>query len=94
LIERKEAGVNSVKRWPIIVAAGAGLIVGLLCVVCVGAAVNMGTSLSRTTTVIMLILCPFIYAIWWNFWLVLVLNAALYGGITFGVMKWRLGTDC
>jgi hypothetical protein len=78
-----------VKLWPIIAASTAGAIVGFLGTVYVGMAMNLGTSLTSTATVLLVIVCPPIYLIWWGWWLVPILNAALYGGVALGIAKWR-----
>jgi len=78
-----------VKRFPTILAAVTGLIVGFLCATYVGMAVGLATSLTPTATVSVVILCPVIYSIRWNFWFVPILNAILYGSVAFGVAKWR-----
>jgi hypothetical protein len=78
------------KRWPIVTAVIAGAITGLLSVIYVGTAINLGTSLTATATVMLFITCPVVYAIWLSWWLVPVLNGMLYGGVAFVVVKWRL----
>ena len=77
------------KRFPIVLAAVSGLIVGFLCATYVGMAVGLATSLTPTATVSVVILCPVIYSIRWNFWFVPILNALLYGSVAFGVAKWK-----
>jgi hypothetical protein len=52
-------------------------------------AVGLATSPTARAMAIVIVLCPAIYAIWWNFWLVPALNALLYGGMAFGISKWR-----
>jgi hypothetical protein len=76
-----------VKRWPSLTAAITGLIIGFLCATYVGMAVGLATSPTARAMAIVIIVCPAIYAIWWNFWLVPALNALLYGGIAFGIFK-------
>lgn len=75
------------KRWPVITASIVGAIVGYLGVFYMGMAVGLGTSLTTTATVILVIVCPVIYTIWWGWWLVPILNAVFYGGMAFGVAK-------
>jgi hypothetical protein len=78
------------KRWPIIIASIAGAIVGFLCVVYVGMAFGLATSLTKTATVVLVVICPVMYSIWWKWWLVPVLNAVFYAGLAFGVAKWKM----
>jgi hypothetical protein len=77
------------KRWPIITAFIVGAIVGFLCVVYVGMAFGLATSLTTTATVVLVAICPVIYSIRWSWWLVPILNGTLYGGIAFSIAKWR-----
>lgn len=77
------------KHWPVIAAAISGALIGFLSTVYVGTAVNLGTSLTTTANVLLVILCPVIYSIWWAWWLVPILNALLYGGLAFGIASWR-----
>ena len=86
--EQHENEGDSVKRFPTILAAVTGLIVGFLCATYVGMAVGLATCLTPTATVSVVILCPVIYSIRWNFF-VPILNAILYGSVAFGVAKWR-----
>jgi hypothetical protein len=53
-------------------------------------AFGLATSLTTTATIVLFTVCPVIYSIWWAWWLVPVLNAVLYGGVAFGIAKWRL----
>ena len=76
------------KRWPIVAAGVMGAVIGFLGVIYTGTAINLGTSLTTTATVILVIICPVIYAIWWKWWLVPIFNALIYGGIAFGIVKW------
>ena len=77
------------KRWPILAAGTAGAVTGFLGTVYVGMAMGLATSLTTTATVMLVVICPVIYAIWWKWWLVPILNALLYGGIAFGIARWR-----
>ena len=77
------------KRWPIITAGVAGAVIGFLGTVYVGMAVGLATSLTTTATVVLVVLCPVIYTVWWKWWLVPILNALVYGGVAFGIAKWR-----
>jgi hypothetical protein len=76
------------KRWPIITAA-AGAAVGFLGTIYLGTAINLGTSLTTTATLLLAVVCPPIYIIWFGWWLVPILNAVLYGGVAFGIARWR-----
>ena len=58
------------KHWPMIIAGLIGAVLGFLSTVYVGMAVGLGTSLTATATVVLLIICPVIYAIWLKWWLV------------------------
>jgi hypothetical protein len=78
------------KRWPIITASIGGAIVGLLSAIYLATAVGMATPLTTTATLILVIICPVIYSIWWGWWLVPLLNAMLCGGLAFAIAKWRL----
>jgi len=82
------------KRWPIIAASIAGAIMGFLCVVYVSFAFGLATSLTTTATIIVVTICPFILIIFllglWAWWLVLILNAVLYGGLAFWIARRRL----
>jgi hypothetical protein len=69
-----------------------GAVIGFLGVVLTGTAINLGTSLTTTATVILVITCPVIYAIWWKWWLVPILNGLLYGGVTVGILRQRRRT--
>jgi hypothetical protein len=80
------------KRWPIVAAGTAGAVIGFLGTVYVGMALGLATSLTTPTTVVLVIICPVIYAIWWKWWLVPIFNALLYGGIAFGIARWRCAT--
>jgi len=80
------------KRWPIVAAGTAGAVIGFLGIVYVGMAMGLATSPTTTATVILVIICPVIYAIWWKWWLVPIFNALLYGGIAFWVARWRRAT--
>ena len=77
------------KRWPVVMASLTGAIVGFLSVVYVGMAMGLATSLTTAANLVLIVVCPVIYLIWWGWWLVPVLNAALYGGVAFGIAKWR-----
>jgi hypothetical protein len=68
--------------------------VGFLCVLCVAVALGLATTLTKIGTVVIVIICPVIFALRWGWWgwrLVPLLNAMLYGGLAFGIAKWRLG---
>ena len=80
---------SSMRRWPIFTAAITGAIVGFLCVIYVGTAINLYTSLTATATILVIMVCPVIYLIWHGWWLVPSLNAILYGGIAFLIVKRR-----
>jgi hypothetical protein len=77
------------KRWPVLTASVAGVIVGFLCVVCVGAAIGLRTYLTTTATVVVIAICPVIYSIRYSWWVVPILNGIPYGGVAFGISKWR-----
>jgi len=77
------------KGWPIVTAGAVGAVAGFLGTVYVGWAVGLATSLTTTATVVLVVICPVIYSIWWKWWLVPILNALLYGGVAFGITKWR-----
>src|SRR6266513_3964221 len=79
---------GSVKRFPTILAAVTGLIVGFLCATYVGMAVGLATSLTATATVSVVILCPVIYSIRWIFWLVPILIQFLSGSLALGFPRW------
>ena len=85
------AKVCEMKRWPIVVAGLAGAVLGFLSTVYVGMAVGLAISLTTTATVVLLIVCPVLYSIWLKWWLVPILNGLLYGGVAFGIAKWRSG---
>jgi len=78
------------KRWPIVTASTTGALVGFLSTIYVGTAVALHTCLTTTATVVLVTVCPAIYVIWCSWWLVPILNAMLYGGLAFGIAKWRL----
>jgi hypothetical protein len=78
------------RLWPTITASITGAVVGFLSTIYVGMAVNLATSLTITATVVLVTICPVIYLIWWGWWFVPILNAVLYGGLAFGISKWRL----
>ncbi|HXJ85687.1 MAG TPA: hypothetical protein VMS18_02625 [Candidatus Binatia bacterium] len=77
------------RLWPIITAGAVGAAIGVFGPVYAGMTSGLGTSLTTTGTVALVILCPVIYAIRWTLWLVPVLNALFYGGVAFGVAKWH-----
>jgi hypothetical protein len=77
------------KRWPIFTAGGVGAVIGFFDPVYVGMSSGLATSLTTTDTVVLVVLCPVIYAIRWTLWLVPILNALVYGGVAFGIAKWR-----
>jgi len=54
---------HRMKRWPIITAGVAGAVIGFLGTVYVGMAMGLATSLTTTATVILVGVCPVIYAI-------------------------------
>ena len=81
--------IATMKRWPIIAATTTGALIGYLSALWVGMAMELATSLTKTATVLLVVLCPVIYSIWWAWWLVPILNALLYGGLAFGIAMWR-----
>jgi len=89
--ERRAERAGGMKRWPIITASMAGALIGFLSTIYVGMAVALHTSLTTTANVVLVTVCPVIYVMWWRWWLVPILNAILYGGLAFGIAKWRLG---
>lgn len=76
------------RSWPVIAAGIAGAGIGFLGTIYVGTAINLGTSLTTSATVVLFAICPVIYAIWWKWWLVPIFNALIYSGIGFGIAKW------
>ena len=94
VLTRSKLSSSSVKRWPIITASIAGVLIGFLCVFYISIAFALTTSLTGKAFAIVLVLCPdsvfiflFGFSIWW---LVPLLNALLYGGVAFGIAKWRV----
>ena len=77
------------KSWPIVAAGIAGASVGFLGTIYVGMAMNLATSLTKTATVLLVIVCPVIYSIWWGWWLVPILNGVVYGSVAYGIVRWR-----
>src|SRR5450432_426698 len=76
------------RRYRILMAFAIGCLVGFLCAWYVGLAVNLGTSLTRPTTVVLWLICPTIYSIWWNFWLVPILNGGVYAAVFLAASRW------
>jgi len=69
--------------------------IAILCVVYyVSFAFGLATSLTTTASIIVVTICPFILIIFllglWAWWLALILNAVLYGGLAFWIAQRRL----
>jgi hypothetical protein len=79
------------KRWPIIAATIAGAVIGVLVVIMIIADRGFGIppALMMVVSLTFTILCPAAYFLEWGNWAPPVLNALLYGGVAFGVAKWR-----